>query len=125
MPGVAKNASAKMVRRAAARSASSPSWRSAKGAWRFEVTTHRAEDYEPSSRKPEVAFSTALEADLARRDFTINSMALSLPELELVDPFNGRADLAARRLRTPLAPELSFTDDPLRMLRAARVAPYS
>ncbi len=87
---------------------------------RLEVTTHRAEEYTSSSRKPEVAFSTALEADLARRDFTINSMALSLPDAVLVDPFGGVNDLAAGRLRTPLAPEVSFSDDPLRMLRAAR-----
>ncbi len=87
---------------------------------RVEVTTHRAEEYEAGSRKPEVAFSTALEADLSRRDFTINAMALSLPDLQLVDPFNGVNDLAARRLKTPLPADLSFTDDPLRMLRAAR-----
>jgi poly(A) polymerase len=92
----------------------------AKGHQRVEVTTHRAEEYGSSSRKPAVAFSSALEADLARRDFTVNAMALSLPQLELVDPFGGVNDLAAGRLRTPLAPEVSFTDDPLRMLRAAR-----
>jgi poly(A) polymerase len=87
---------------------------------RVEVTTHRAEEYAASSRKPDVAFSTAIEADLSRRDFTVNAMALSLPDLQLVDPFNGVDDLAAKRLRTPLPAELSFTDDPLRMLRAAR-----
>ncbi len=87
---------------------------------RVEVTTHRAEEYEAGSRKPDVAFSTAIEADLSRRDFTVNAMALSLPDLQLVDPFNGVDDLAARRLRTPLPAEVSFTDDPLRMLRAAR-----
>jgi poly(A) polymerase len=92
----------------------------AKGDWRLEVTTHRSEEYAAGSRKPDVAFSTALEADLARRDFTVNAMALSLPDLALVDPFNGVSDLAARKLRTPLSPEASFTDDPLRMLRAAR-----
>jgi poly(A) polymerase len=92
----------------------------AKGGRRVEVTTHRAEEYAAGSRKPEVAFSTALEADLSRRDFTVNAMALSLPDLQLVDPFDGVADLAARRLRTPLPADLSFTDDPLRMLRAAR-----
>lgn len=97
----------------------------AKGGLRFEVTTHRAEEYGPGSRKPEVVFATALEADLARRDFTVNAMALSLPGLALVDPFNGVSDLAAQRLRTPLSPEASFTDDPLRMLRAARfIAAY-
>jgi len=67
-----------------------------------------------------VEFSTAIEADLARRDFTVNAMAISLPDLQLVDPFDGVGDLAAKKLRTPLSPEVSFTDDPLRMLRAAR-----
>lgn len=92
---------------------------------RLEVTTYRAEQYDELSRKPQVAFASALEADLARRDFTINAMALSLPDLNLVDPFGGVNDLAAGRLRTPLAPEVSFSDDPLRMLRAARfIAAY-
>ncbi len=86
----------------------------------YEVTTHRAEAYSPDSRKPDVKFSAAVEADLSRRDFTINAMALSLPDAELIDPFGGIADLAASRLRTPLSPTESFTDDPLRMLRAAR-----
>jgi poly(A) polymerase len=88
----------------------------------FEITTHRAEAYSPDSRKPEVTFGDDIDTDLSRRDFTVNAMALSLPDLRLVDPFDGLADLAARRLRTPLAPEVSFSDDPLRMLRAARVA---
>jgi poly(A) polymerase len=87
---------------------------------RMEITTHRAEAYRPDSRKPEVVFADQIEADLARRDFTVNAMALSLPDLALVDPFDGIADLAALRLRTPLSAEESFTDDPLRMLRAAR-----
>ena len=86
----------------------------------FEITTHRAEAYHPDSRKPDVVFADAVEADLSRRDFTVNAMALSLPDLQLVDPYGGIADLAARRLRTPLRPEESFADDPLRMLRAAR-----
>jgi poly(A) polymerase len=86
----------------------------------MEITTHRAEAYSPDSRKPDVAFADAIEADLSRRDFTVNAMALSLPDLTLIDPFDGVADLAASRLRTPLAPEESFSDDPLRMLRAAR-----
>ncbi|MDQ6928156.1 MAG: CCA tRNA nucleotidyltransferase [Actinomycetota bacterium] len=86
----------------------------------YEITTHRAEAYVPDSRKPEVAFSDAVESDLARRDFTVNAMALALPGMELADPFGGVADLGARRLRTPLSPEESFSDDPLRMLRAAR-----
>ncbi len=88
----------------------------------YEVTTHRAEAYHPDSRKPTVAFTDAVEADLSRRDFTVNAMALELtaPSPTLVDPFEGVADLAAHVLRTPLSPEESFTDDPLRMLRAAR-----
>ena len=86
----------------------------------YEITTHRAEAYMPESRKPEVTFGDSLEVDLSRRDFTVNAMALSLPDLELVDPYGGLADLAAARLRTPLDPEVSFGDDPLRMLRAAR-----
>ncbi len=87
---------------------------------RFEITTFRAEVYHPESRKPEVAFADDVETDLSRRDFTINAMALELPEPRLLDPFDGAADLAAKRLRTPLAPEVAFLDDPLRMLRAAR-----
>ncbi len=87
---------------------------------RFEITTFRAEVYRPESRKPEVAFADDIETDLSRRDFTINAMALRLPDPELVDPFGGAADLAAKRLRTPLEPEVSFLDDPLRMMRAAR-----
>jgi poly(A) polymerase len=86
----------------------------------IEITTFRADVYRPESRKPEVKYSDDIETDLSRRDFTVNAMALRLPEPELVDPFGGAADLAARRLRTPLAPEVSFLDDPLRMLRAAR-----
>jgi poly(A) polymerase len=91
-----------------------------RGSWDFEITTHRADAYSPDSRKPEVVFADAIDADLSRRDFTVNAMALSLPEPQLVDPFAGAADLAAGRLRTPLSPEESFGDDPLRMLRAAR-----
>jgi poly(A) polymerase len=86
----------------------------------YEITTHRAEAYVPESRKPEVTFGDSIEVDLSRRDFTVNAMALSLPDLELVDPYDGLGDLAASRLRTPLDPEVSFGDDPLRMLRAAR-----
>jgi poly(A) polymerase len=91
-----------------------------KGHRTMEITTHRAEAYQPDSRKPEVVFANVVETDLSRRDFTVNAMALSLPDLRLVDPFDGVGDLAAGRLRTPLAPEESFSDDPLRMLRAAR-----
>lgn len=93
----------------------------------YEITTHRAEAYHPDSRKPDVEFADAIEADLSRRDFTVNAMALELTSdaPTLVDPFGGAADLATRTLRTPLGPELSFNDDPLRMLRAARfVAGY-
>jgi poly(A) polymerase len=88
----------------------------------YEITTHRAEAYRPDSRKPDVTFGDDVETDLSRRDFTVNAMALELPDLRLVDPFEGLADLAAHRLRTPLDPEVSFEDDPLRMLRAARFA---
>lgn len=87
---------------------------------RFEITTHRAEVYIPESRKPEVRFGDDVVTDLSRRDFTVNAMALTLPDLELIDPFDGLADLGARTLRTPLDPDTSFNDDPLRMLRAAR-----
>jgi poly(A) polymerase len=86
----------------------------------LEITTFRADVYRPESRKPEVKFSDDIETDLSRRDFTVNAMALALPEPAFVDPFNGAADLAAHVLRTPLSPEISFEDDPLRMLRAAR-----
>jgi poly(A) polymerase len=87
---------------------------------RVEITTHRAEVYRSDSRKPSVRFSTSLEEDLGRRDFTVNAMALAVPELTLVDPFDGLQDLMGRVLRTPLSPDVSFGDDPLRMLRAAR-----
>jgi poly(A) polymerase len=95
-----------------------------KGGERFEITTFRADVYRPESRKPEVSFSDDVETDLSRRDFTVNAMAIRLDAgaegAELVDPFGGLTDLAARRLRTPQSPEVSFEDDPLRMLRAAR-----
>jgi poly(A) polymerase len=95
------------------------------GARVFEITTHRSEAYLSESRKPIVRFSRRIDDDLSRRDFTVNAMALSLPEGELIDPFGGADDLAAKILRTPLSPEISFSDDPLRMLRAARfVAGY-
>lgn len=86
----------------------------------YEITTHRAESYEAGSRKPEVVFGDRIEDDLARRDFTVNAMAVDLQDRRLVDPHDGRADLEAGRLRTPLDPEISFSEDPLRMLRAAR-----
>jgi len=91
-----------------------------RGGQTYEITTHRAEAYRPDSRKPDVAFGDRIDDDLSRRDFTVNAMALKLPDLELIDPFDGLGDLSAHRLRTPLDPEVSFADDPLRMLRAAR-----
>jgi len=93
----------------------------------YEITTHRAEAYSPDSRKPEVSFGDTIDTDLSRRDFTINAMALELTaeQPSLVDPFDGATDLIAKRLRTPLSPTVSFGDDPLRMLRAARfIAAY-
>jgi poly(A) polymerase len=90
----------------------------------YEITTFRAEAYTDDSRKPHVVFADEIEADLSRRDFTVNAMALDLTAgsdtPELVDPFEGAVDLVQRVLRTPLSPEISFSDDPLRMLRAAR-----
>jgi poly(A) polymerase len=85
-----------------------------------EVTTFRSDVYHPESRKPEVVFGDDIETDLSRRDFSVNAMALRLPDPVLIDPFDGAVDLAAGTLRTPIAPDVSFTDDPLRMLRAAR-----
>ncbi len=85
-----------------------------------EVTTHRSEQYEEASRKPRVQFSKTIEDDLARRDFTINSIAIELPSWQITDPFNGREHLNQGLLRTPLSPEIAFSEDPLRMLRAAR-----
>lgn len=87
-----------------------------------EVTTYRSDKYDPESRKPVVAFGDTLEGDLSRRDFTVNAMAVRVPDMEFVDPHDGLTDLAARVLRTPIAPERSFDDDPLRMMRAARFA---
>ena len=96
-----------------------------KAATTFEITTHRADAYSPDSRQPEVSFAREVEADLSRRDFTVNAMALRVTGAEgeapeLIDPFGGVTDLAAGVLRTPRSPEESFSDDPLRMLRAAR-----
>ena len=88
----------------------------------LEITTYRAEQYEPDSRKPSVNFGTELKEDLLRRDFTINAMALSLPDGVLIDPFGGLNDIASGLIRTPNSPEESFSDDPLRMMRAARFA---
>jgi poly(A) polymerase len=85
-----------------------------------EITTFREERYPEDERKPAVSFAKDIQTDLSRRDFTINAMAVRLPDGEFVDPFEGVKDLAAKRLDTPLDPELAFSDDPLRMLRAAR-----
>lgn len=87
-----------------------------------EITTYRADKYDVDSRKPIVAFGTDLNDDLFRRDFTINAMALRLPEGVFVDPFNGLQDLLEGTIRTPGKPEDSFSDDPLRIMRAARFA---
>jgi len=87
-----------------------------------EVTTYRTDAYDMSSRKPEVVFGKTLEGDLSRRDFTVNAMAVRLPELTFVDPFDGLGDLARKTLRTPVTARQSFDDDPLRMMRAARFA---
>lgn len=87
---------------------------------KVEITTYRTESYDPTSRKPQVAYGDTLEGDLSRRDFTVNAMAVRLPSLDLVDPFDGLADLARTVLRTPVGPQQSFTDDPLRMMRAVR-----
>ena len=86
----------------------------------IEITTYRSENYNPDSRKPDVEFGSELAADLGRRDFTVNAMALTLPTLEFVDLFGGLKDLEKKILRTPFTPTQSFSDDPLRMLRAAR-----
>jgi poly(A) polymerase len=87
-----------------------------------EVTTYRTEAYDPASRKPEVVFGKDLDGDLSRRDFTVNAMAVRVPDLTFVDPFGGLTDLARGVLRTPVTATQSFDDDPLRMLRAARFA---
>jgi poly(A) polymerase len=91
-----------------------------KGSSLFEITTYRSEQYQASSRKPDVQYGRSLEEDLSRRDFTINAMAARLPGYELVDPFGGLDALKEGVLRTPGRPEDSFRDDPLRILRAAR-----
>ncbi len=88
----------------------------------LEITTYRADSYDPASRRPEVSYGGDLEADLARRDFAVNSMAVVLPDQRFVDPFGGLADLVRQVLRTPATPAESFGDDPLRMMRAARFA---
>jgi poly(A) polymerase len=93
-----------------------------KGDFKLDITTFRSDSYREDSRKPEVIFGRSISEDLARRDFTVNAMAMKLPDGPFVDPHGGLVDLAAKRLRTPSSPEVSFDDDPLRMLRAARFA---
>lgn len=93
-----------------------------RGDYELEITTYRSEAYDPESRKPAVEYGDSLDGDLVRRDFTVNAMALTLPGHTFVDPHGGLIDLAAGRLRTPGTPESSFSDDPLRMMRAARFA---
>jgi poly(A) polymerase len=93
-----------------------------KGGQIFEITTYRCEAYDRTSRKPAVRYGTSLVADLERRDFTINAMAARLPSFELVDPSGGLIALQEKVIRTPGRPEDSFSDDPLRILRAARFA---
>ncbi|GAA3373245.1 CCA tRNA nucleotidyltransferase [Streptomyces sannanensis] len=90
--------------------------------FQIEITTYRSEAYDRTSRKPEVSYGDSIEEDLVRRDFTVNAMAVALPQKEFIDPHGGLEDLAARVLRTPGTPEASFSDDPLRMMRAARFA---
>lgn len=89
---------------------------------RIEITTFRSDTYSPGSRHPDVEFGDSIEGDLSRRDFTINAMAVRIPEFRFVDLFGGMADLNARVLRTPVEPHASFADDPLRLLRLARFA---
>lgn len=88
----------------------------------YEITTFRSEVYVEDSRKPQVMFGDSILDDLARRDFTVNAMALRLgtDAPELIDPHGGAGDVATKALRSPLGPEVSFTDDPLRMLRLFR-----
>nr|WP_302477525.1 CCA tRNA nucleotidyltransferase [Aeromicrobium stalagmiti] len=91
-----------------------------KGDHQLEITTYRSDEYDAGSRKPEVMFGDTLDGDLARRDFAVNAMAIRLPSLEFVDLFGGLDDIEKRLVRTPVTPEQSFSDDPLRMMRAAR-----
>jgi len=92
------------------------------GDWQVEITTYRSEVYEPDSRKPSVDYGDSIDGDLRRRDFTVNAMAIELPSRAFIDPYGGIVDLAHGVLRTPGTPEESFSDDPLRMMRAARFA---
>jgi poly(A) polymerase len=88
----------------------------------FEITTYRSEQYGRTSRRPDVRYGRSLEEDLGRRDFTINAMAARLPRYEFTDPYRGFDALQEKVLRTPGRPEQSFSDDPLRIMRAARFA---
>ena len=92
------------------------------GEEKVEITTYRADSYDKTTRKPTVEFGDNLEDDLVRRDFTVNAMALRLPSRTFVDPHSGLRDLLLQTLKTPSKPEISFSDDPLRMMRAARFA---
>lgn len=94
----------------------------AKGGVQLEITTYRADAYDGVTRHPEVTFGDSLAGDLVRRDFAVNAMAVAVPGGQFIDPHGGREQLAAAVLDTPAAPEQSFHDDPLRMLRAARFA---
>jgi poly(A) polymerase len=91
-----------------------------KDGWQLELTTYRSDVYTAGSRHPDVTYGTDISTDLARRDFTVNAMAVRVPDHRFVDPFGGLADLHTKVLRTPVDPKLSFADDPLRMVRLAR-----
>ncbi|WP_256103654.1 CCA tRNA nucleotidyltransferase [Streptomyces sp. ODS05-4] len=95
---------------------------SQKAGYQIEITTYRSEAYDRTSRKPEVSYGDSIEEDLVRRDFTVNAMAVALPQKDFIDPHGGLEDLSQRVLRTPGTPQESFSDDPLRMMRAARFA---
>ena len=93
-----------------------------KDGFQIEITTYRTDSYDRTSRKPEVAYGDSITDDLVRRDFTVNAMAVMLPSHEFIDPHGGLVDLGRKAIRTPGTPEQSFSDDPLRMIRAARFA---
>jgi len=93
-----------------------------KGEWKLEITTFRSDVYREGSRHPKVTYAAHISEDLSRRDFTVNAMAVRVPEHQFIDPFGGLGDLRDRVLRTPVGPEVSFGDDPLRMVRLARFA---
>lgn len=93
-----------------------------KGGFKLEITTFRTDTYDAGSRHPKVTYGQDIVVDLSRRDLTVNAMAVRVPEHRFVDPFGGLRDLRDRVLRTPVSPEISFGDDPLRMVRLARFA---